>query len=229
MLCRAALTLASAGARRAGADAASASASSSTRISRAFLTGVATKAPSAAESPPGVARVTAAAAAAAGDKGAGAAGGASPQPLTTVTPEQRLTVLARFYARTRDAPELLVMYVGVGTALSLLAYTFSEMVFDTRRGEHLGILLDTNVRGDFERQLASSQRAADASSRALGAPAGSSGPAGGRRSLWYVLGHVMVDDEGANVSVPPFNNRVRPFQYSKPAGAGVSATGGPPA
>lgn len=162
--------------------------------------------------------------------------GVGGEGLTTVTPERRLSAIARMWARTRDMPELGVMYAGVLTGLTLLVYTFSELVFATKRGEHVGILLNPDVRGDFDRQLASADASAhEAARRRGGAPAASSGPAGGRASLWYWLGHLMIDDRGANVSIPPFDNRkVRgPFPYNKPGeaglGAGGDAYGSPPA
>lgn len=163
--------------------------------------------------------------------------GLAGEPLTTVTPEKRLSALARMWARTRDMPELGVMYLGVATGLSLLVYTVSELVFNTKRGEHVGILLNPDVRGDFDRQMTSADASAhEAARRRGGAPAGSSGPAGGKASLWYVLGHLMIDDKGANVSIPPFDNRKLrgPFPYNKPGGeaglgAGGDAYGSPPA
>jgi hypothetical protein len=163
--------------------------------------------------------------------------GLAGEPLTTVTPEKRLSAIARMWARTRDMPELGVMYLGVATGLSLLVYTVSELVFNTKRGEHVGILLNPDVRGDFERQVSSADSSAHEAARHRGgAPAGSSGPAGGRASLWYVLGHLMIDEKGANVSIPPFDNRKLrgPFPYNKPGGeaglgAGGDAYGSPPA
>jgi len=156
-------------------------------------------------------------------------GGTAQSDGTTVTPEQRLSVLARAYARTRDAPELLVMYVCVATALSLLGYTLVELIFDTRRGEHVGILLRPDARGDYSRQVEAAGRSAEAAA-GRGHVAGSSGPAGGRKSLWYVLGHVMVDEkEGANIGVRPFfNNRAAvrgPSASCARPGGGIGAGG----
>jgi hypothetical protein len=221
MLRRAALALASAGARSRATPSSSSSSVVAAATSRGpaasprrGMVGVTTKAAPPGPSPPGAAAAVAATA---------AEGGSSPAPLTIVTPERRLSAIAGLWATTRDAPELGVLALGVGTALSLLAYTTIEMISGAR-GEHLGILANPDVRGDLQAQMNAAQRAADATARAEpgAAAAGSSGPAGGKRSLWYVLGHVLVDDQGANVSVWPFSNRVRPFQYSKPAVGRVS-------
>ena len=168
----------------------------------------------------------------------GGAFAAAATSATMTTPEQRLSRLARLWARTRDAPELGVMYVGVLAALSLLVYTASDAIFDTRHGEHVGILLRPDVRGDFDRQLGSAERSARAAAACVAAAGGgagggeaaaaTSGPAGGRPSLWYRLGHVMVDDKGPNVSVPPFDNRSArgaPLAYgaAKPGAGGGGA------
>ncbi|GBF98021.1 hypothetical protein Rsub_11132 [Raphidocelis subcapitata] len=121
---------------------------------------------------------------------------------------QQISGLARWWARTRDMPEVLLLYGWLGFALSIAGYTTKRVYFNDQAGSYVNV----NLRGDPMRQVETAR-------------VGMEDPAKQKHSVWYYAAQFKVDEKGPNPGI--FDNRVRPGQYAKPGEAGIGAAGLP--
>ncbi|KAI8462307.1 MAG: hypothetical protein J3K34DRAFT_527839 [Monoraphidium minutum] len=117
---------------------------------------------------------------------------------------QHAVKAASWWARTRDMPEVLLLYGWLGFAAGMGIYSAKRVYFNSEAGSYVNI----NMRGDPMAQVQTAE-------------VGLQDAAKGKHSLFWHIAQFKVDEDGANVGV--FDNRTRPHQYSKPGAAGVGA------
>lgn len=127
-------------------------------------------------------------------------------PATGAAAQQSGRAL-RWFMRTRDSPELMVLGGLIGGVAVLASYTIKKTLLNNEAGSYPSITL----RGDAFKQVETGRVGLEDAST-------------GKHSwLWHVAQY-KIDEDGANIGVL-FDNRVRPHQYSKPGagmGGGVS-------
>lgn len=111
-----------------------------------------------------------------------------------VAARQKAWTAAKVYAAVKDLPEVIPLFVAVGAAVGLAAYTTNRVYFSTA-GEAFP---SKEMRGDMEKQINYGQESIP------------------RSPMWHIAQWKKDSQGGADIAVWPFSNRVYPGEYEAP-------------